>query len=128
MNTCHGSGNGSVIHQNMKGETMPKTIEQFADDIQALHENTQHVLNQANQKTDIIQKSVGVLLSEFGCYTDAMTNLRAAFFWSGLGIMIGTTIALLIWPEFFGPLAIAALFVSFAMAVLARPWERYIYY
>jgi hypothetical protein len=53
-----------------------------------------------------------------------MTTIRAAFFWSGVGIIIGTLIILLIWPETFGPLPIAALFVSFAMAVLARPWER----
>ena len=54
----------------------------------------------------------------------AMTTLRTAFFWSGIGIIIGTLIILLIWPETFGPLPIAALLVSFAMAVLARPWER----
>ena len=53
-----------------------------------------------------------------------MTTLRIAFFWSGIGIIIGTLIILLIWPETFGPLPIAALLVSFAMAVLARPWER----
>jgi hypothetical protein len=54
----------------------------------------------------------------------AMTTLRTAFFWSGIGIIIGTLVILLIWPETFGPLPIAALLVSFAMAVLARPWER----
>jgi hypothetical protein len=53
-----------------------------------------------------------------------MTTLRTAIFWSGIGIIIGTLVILLIWPETFGPLPIAALLVSFAMAVLARPWER----
>lgn len=57
-------------------------------------------------------------------YSMAMTTLRTAFFWSGIGIIIGTLVILLIWPETFGPLPIAALLVSFAMAVLARPWER----
>ncbi len=57
-------------------------------------------------------------------YTGMMTTLRAAFFWSGVGIMIGTIFILIIWPETFGPLTIAALLVSFAMSVLARPWER----
>ncbi len=57
-------------------------------------------------------------------YTDMMTTFRAAFFWSGVGIMIGTIFILIIWPETFGPLTIAALLVSFAMSVLARPWER----
>jgi hypothetical protein len=54
----------------------------------------------------------------------AMTTIRAYIFWSGVGIMIGTIIILIIWPEMFGTLAIAALLVSFAMCVLARPWER----
>jgi hypothetical protein len=53
-----------------------------------------------------------------------MSTVRAAFFWSGVGIMIGTIIILIIWPEMFGVLPIAALLVSFAMSVLARPWER----
>jgi len=53
-----------------------------------------------------------------------MTTIRLAFFWSGIGIIIGTLIILLIWPETFGPLPIAALLVSFAMSVLARPWDR----
>ena len=52
-----------------------------------------------------------------------MTTIRAVFFWSGVGIIIGTVIIILIWPETFGPLPIAALLVSFAMVVLARPWE-----
>jgi hypothetical protein len=53
-----------------------------------------------------------------------MSTLRATFFWSGVGIAVGTVIVLLIWPEFFGSFAIAVLFGSFAMSVLARPWER----
>jgi hypothetical protein len=53
-----------------------------------------------------------------------MSTLRAAFFWTGVGIAVGTVIVLLIWPEFFGSFAIAVLFGSFAMSVLARPWER----
>jgi hypothetical protein len=57
-------------------------------------------------------------------YTDMMTTIRKAFFWSGVGIIIGTIIILIIWPEMFGTLPIAALLVSFAMSVLARPWER----
>jgi hypothetical protein len=57
-------------------------------------------------------------------YTDIMTTIRKAFFWSGVGIMIGTIIILIIWPEMFGALPIAALLVSFVMSVLARPWER----
>ena len=54
----------------------------------------------------------------------AMTTIRKFIFWSGVGIMIGTIIILIIWPEMFGALPIAALLVSFAMSVLARPWER----
>jgi hypothetical protein len=53
-----------------------------------------------------------------------MTTIREVFFWSGAAILIGTIIVLIIWPETFGPLSIAALLVSFAMSVLARPWER----
>jgi hypothetical protein len=54
----------------------------------------------------------------------AMTTLREAIFWSGVALLIGTIIILIIWPETFGTLTIAALMVSFAMCVLARPWER----
>jgi hypothetical protein len=57
-------------------------------------------------------------------YTDIMTTIRKAFFWSGIAILLGTIFVLIIWPEVFGGLAIAALFVSSAMCVLARPWER----
>ena len=53
-----------------------------------------------------------------------MTIIREAIFWSGAGILIGTIIILIIWPETFGALTIAALMVSFALCVLARPWER----
>ena len=54
----------------------------------------------------------------------AMTIIREAIFWSGAGILIGTIIILIIWPETFGALTIAALMVSFALCVLARPWVR----
>lgn len=64
------------------------------------------------------------IITGLGCYTDTMSTLRATLFWTGLGIAIGTIVVLIIWPEFFGPFAIAALFGSFAMMVLARPWER----
>jgi hypothetical protein len=53
-----------------------------------------------------------------------MTIIREAIFWSGAGILIGTIIILIIWPETFGALTIAALMVSFALCVLARPWVR----
>ncbi len=53
-----------------------------------------------------------------------MTTLREFIFWSGVALLIGTIIVLIIWPETFGALAIAALMVSLAMCVLARPWER----
>jgi hypothetical protein len=53
-----------------------------------------------------------------------MSILREFFFWSGVGIVVGTIIVLIIWPQFFGPLAIATFFASSAMIVLTRPWER----
>ena len=57
-------------------------------------------------------------------YPDTMSTLREVFFWSGVGILVGTIIVLIIWPGYFGPLAIAALFVAAVMIVLTRPWER----
>ena len=54
----------------------------------------------------------------------AMTTIREVIFWSGAAILIGTIIVLMIWPETFGSLSIAALLVSSACCVLARPWER----
>jgi hypothetical protein len=53
-----------------------------------------------------------------------MTTIREVIFWSGAAILIGTIIVLMIWPETFGSLSIAALLVSSACCVLARPWER----
>jgi hypothetical protein len=53
-----------------------------------------------------------------------MTAIREYIFWSGAAILIGTIIILVIWPQMFGVLTIAALMVSSAMCVLARPWER----
>ena len=70
------------------------------------------------------QNGIQAIITWLGCYTDTMSTLRATFFWTGLGIAIGTIVVLMIWPEFFGPFAIAALFGSFTMMVLARPWER----
>ena len=54
----------------------------------------------------------------------AMTTIREVCFWSGAAILIGTIIVSIIWPETFGSLTIAALLVSVALCVLARPWER----
>ena len=54
----------------------------------------------------------------------AMTTIRKFIFWSGVGILIGTITVLIIWPETSGALSTATLMVSFALVVLARPWER----